>query len=153
MPSLIDKLAELDAELEKATKPGSIVEHLYEKKERVWSKRELLEPYVNYVAVLAWRIHEDVWTECFQGNLEAQHVLAREIGIPRGNASGELPVWFKECLTTACPELALCQDIANTVRHRGARPPPARRKAPGVVDLRFEHVAVTLETYQPGFPR
>lgn len=150
MPSLIDTLAELDAELEKATKPGSIVEYLYEKRQGVWWNRELLEPYVNYVAILAWRIHEDAWTECFQGNLEAQELLARETGTARGDAPTEPPVWFKECLTRACPELALCQDIANEVRHRVSRPPPAQRKAPGVADVRFEQVAVPLEKYQVG---
>ncbi len=144
---ILEKLEEMELELGRARMPGSIVDLLYGKKEWVWLSREALKLHVDNTARLAWHLHEDVWAIYFKKNSVALASLAKAVSVRRGNR--RRLEWFRECLTTACPELALCQDLVNKSKHPNYTPPPDR-KASGVAEVRYRQAPVTLENYQVG---
>ena len=142
-----EKLEELELELGRAGMPESIVDFLYGKKEWAWLSREALKLHVDNTARLAWHLHEDVWATYFKKDSIALASLAKAVGVRREDRSGIK--WFRECLTTACPDLALCQDLVNKSKHPNYAPPPDR-KASGVAEVRYEQAPVTLENHQVG---
>ena len=144
---IFEKLAELELELDRARMPGSIVDFLYRQKEWAWLSREALKLHVENTARLAWHLHEDVWATFFKKNPVALESFAKASGVRRENRRGIK--CFTECLTTACPELALCQDLVNRSKHPNYTP-PSDREAPGVAEVRYEQATVTLEKYQVG---
>ncbi len=70
-------------------------------------------------ALTAWHISDWVWQHRFKDDPEALKTLLSRYPklLERSNEYG-----FKEYLTRQCPELALCQDIANGFKHVAAIP-------------------------------
>lgn len=94
-------------------------------------------------ALTAWQITDWVWRVRFANDRTAQDALAASY-VDLQTKKGRLIDRFKECVTRACPELALCQDIANGFKHVVAIPPDDRQ-ASSVMD-----VTVSATTAPPG---
>jgi hypothetical protein len=82
-------------------------------------------------AFTAWHIYDWVWRVRFEKDEKAQQVLWDRI--PEVTTA-DPEKHFKDYMTNACPELALCQDITNGVKHVVASVPRGR-KAPAAEDV------------------
>ncbi len=84
-------------------------------------------------ALTAWQITDWVWRVRFVDDRPGQDALAASYADLRTKRGRPIDR-FKECVTRACPELALCQDIANGFKHVVAIPPDDRQ-ASGVASV------------------
>ncbi len=95
--------------------------------------RDELVDHGTNCALTAWQITDWVWRVRFVDDRTAQDALAASYAVLRTKRGRPIDR-FKECVTRACPELALCQDIANGFKHVVAMPPDDRQAA-GVKDV------------------
>ncbi len=95
--------------------------------------RDELVDHGTNCALTAWHITDWAWRVRFANDRTAQDALAASYAVLRTKRGRPIDR-FKECVTRACPELALCQDIANGFKHVVAIPPDDRQAA-GVKDV------------------
>ena len=106
----------------------------------------------NQCAITAWHITDWVWRARFENDTVAQDDLVAPDSNLRKKGGGkyrDIPRWFKEYLTRECPELALCQDIANGFKHVIATI-PERRESPGVVNVTASASVAPSEVFELG---
>jgi hypothetical protein len=103
---------------------------------------ENLVDHATNCALTAWHITDWVWRRRFVTDQQARDHLEASCSSLHHRRKREDR--FRECLTQMCPQLALCQDIANGFKHVIAEI-PAGRGAPGVID-----VTASAETAPPG---
>ena len=68
----------------------------------------------------AWHITDWVWKAKFEWDVAARKSLeSGHVDLPSGDRAR-----FNECLARECPELALCRDVANGIKHFLLDPKP-----------------------------
>lgn len=125
------------------TTPGDMFAKLQRELDRVadasFKRQELVDHAANF-ALTAWHITDWVWQRRFASDESAR--LKLETGCP-GLRNRKRAERFRECVTRMCPELVLCQDIANGFKHVIAESNDPT--TPGVLD-----VTASATTAPPG---
>ncbi len=71
-------------------------------------------------AITAWLLVDWCWKAKFESDVSAQDLLVAPTSPSRTKPDanrGMPPMWFKRFLWQQCPELSLCQDVANGSKH------------------------------------
>lgn len=115
------------------TTPGDMLAKLQRELDRVanasFFRQELVDHATN-CALTAWHITDWVWRCRFASDSKARHELEASCTGLRWSKRDDR---FRECVTRMCPQLVLCQDIANGFKHVIAESNDPT--TPGVVDV------------------